>query len=263
MPKVKKAVRPFVLDSETTGFEDPVCAIQVAFCEVFGDPHNCEPGSPVSYRFNPGRYIEYGAMGTHHITNEMVQKESPWAKFKFPEKADYFIGHSVGYDFGVIKAHLPKGCEPKLIDTCSLAQIVFPDCDSHKQTALAYYLWDEGLVSPTIRDKWAGLIKGAHEAVADITINYHLCRILARQMGVTSWADMSAASLRFMVPRKMTFGKHFGDDIALLPQGYKNWALKNCDDLKPEVRQALLMTDGEWQDYLAQAELIKYQRHDR
>lgn len=259
MPKVKKALRPFILDTETTGFRDPVLPIQIAYVEAFGGPQDCEPGIIQHQLFNPGRSIEYGAVATHHIRQEQLNNEMLWENYHFPHKPDYFIGHSVGYDFGVIKSSLPKGSEPKLIDTCSIANIVFEDCDSHKLGALGYYMWDRDLVPPTISRNWLGLLLQTHEAVSDVTICWYLMKVLARKLAVESWSQFAEMSMACSIPTIMKFGKHADERICDIPDSYISWALgpRGMTDIDPMLEAAFRMDKHQWKVHFEYLDTLK------
>lgn len=55
--------------------------------------------------------------------------------FILPGHVDYIIGHNVDFDWGVIgKPEVKRNC------TLALARKLWPDLDSHNQSALMHYL---------------------------------------------------------------------------------------------------------------------------
>lgn len=212
-----------IFDTETTGVVDPVL-IEAAYI-VMGEPRDPIGLTRFCQRYNPGKPISLGAMATHHIMDEDLTDMPPAAEFKLPEGTQYLIGHNVDFDWKVI------GEPPiKRICTLALARRMWPDLDSHTQSALLYHLDRQGARE---------VLRGAHSAATDVEI----CRtILVRALYAfgrpETWEEAWEISEKARVPRVITFGKHKGTPIAELPGDYKAWLLRQ-PDIDPYLVKAL------------------------
>lgn len=215
-------MQAIILDTETTGVEEPGL-VEAAWLEV-DSPQGLVLGQEFSGRFNPGKPIEFGAMATHHITNEDVADCPAPDEFHLPEGVEYIIGHNIDFDWKVIG-------EPKVRRICTLAfcRRLWPD-DSHSLGAMLYRL--EG---PSAREH----LRAAHSARADAYIcRMVLSAILAKIGEPATWDDLWQQCEVARVPELMPFGKHKGARIADVPSDYKRWLL-NQPDVDPYLRKAL------------------------
>jgi exodeoxyribonuclease X len=251
----------YVLDTETTGFKEPVVPIQLAYIKVIEDnPMKAHPnkGATFSRMFNPGRKIEYGAMAAHGITNDLLDESEPWANFKFPQLADpdYVIGHSVDYDLGNIRSCFKDPAKViRAIDTCTLSRLVFPDCDSHKLTSLMYYVIDEKHLPKSVKAQSIyEYLSGAHEAMNDVRMAYWLMVILATKLKTATWEDLWYISEVSRTPILMPMGQHKDKPIEDMPSKDKAWLLRvdgtdpKYKPLDPYLRKALQMDFMQWAD---------------
>ena len=122
-----------IFDTEATGVKEPIL-IEAAWVEL----ESFAPftfTNPFVQRYNPEKPISLGALATHHIMDEELVDCPLAASFNLPEHVDYIIGHNVDFDWGVIGKP-----EVKRICTLSLARKLWPNLDSHNQSALLYYL---------------------------------------------------------------------------------------------------------------------------
>lgn len=215
-----------IFDTETTGISDPVL-VEAAYLKL-----KCAVTMGVAgefcQRYNPGKPIGFGAMATHHITNEDVADCPPASEFKLPENVGYLIGHNIDFDWSVIgKPDIKRIC------TLAMARKAWPDCDSHSQGALMYKL--EGPEAKYI-------LRDAHSASHDIRMCMTiLCRALdvLDSVGVIdNWEDLWLLSEQCRIPDVMPFGKHKGMKIEDLPSDYVSW-LKRQPDIDPYLLQAL------------------------
>lgn len=211
------------LDTETTGIKEPI-PVEVAWAELrLGQ--GIATTEVMVRRFNPGRAIEWGAMATHHITNEDVAACEPWTAFPMPEGATYMVGHNVDFDWDAIGRPAIKR-----ICTLALARHTWPTLDSHRLGALIYFI--EG---PAARER----VKDAHSAAADIAMTATVLRhVLAIHPEVTTWEQPHALSEVARVPTIMAFGKHKGLPIRELPADYVGW-LRRQADIDPYLIKAL------------------------
>lgn len=213
----------YLFDAETTGFEQPeiieAAGMVLDIDLQIKDKHH-------DY-FVPSKPIEWGAVATHHIMMEDLEGYSPSSSFQMPAY-DYLVGHNIDYDWDA------AGKPPmKRICTLALSRYLWPDTDSHKLTAMIYMLHGQ-----RFRDK----ISDAHAADVDVELNHILLKdifaMYATGIAILSWDELWKQSEIARVPTKMTFGKHYGEPIADLPYGYKQWLLK-LDDLDPYLEKAI------------------------
>lgn len=237
-----------IFDTETTGKKDPGL-VEAAWIPV-PSPERIDrlagelvaadgARDTVVQRFNPGKAIEYGAMATHHITNEQAAHYPPAATFRLPPGISHLIGHKIDYDIGVIDTAAPGEGYGHLrgIDTLVLAQRLWPECDSHTQSALLYFLMPE-----VARD----LAMHAHDAAVDVGINLRIVNRIVRELewrgalrprGDWTFDELWEISEIAKVPELMPFGKHKGLPIKGVPRDYWDWYLAQ-DDVDPYLVRA-------------------------
>ena len=125
--------KSIIFDTEATGIKEPVL-IEAAWVELASiDPFTVT--NPFVQRYNPGKPITLGALATHHIMDEELVDCPPASSFRLPDDVSYIIGHNVDFDWEVIGRP-----EIKRICTLALARKLWPDVDSHTQSALLHYL---------------------------------------------------------------------------------------------------------------------------
>ena len=211
-------MRAVVIDTETTGLEEPEL-IQVAYIDVF------EPMQRSYQGFRPSKPIEYGALATHHILPSDLDPCEASSAFRLPSDVEYLIGFNVDFDWAVIGKPATKN-----IDLCAICRILYEECDSHKQAALAYFLFG---VNEETRD----MLRGAHDAYDDCLIALKILRRIQEDSGHTDIAALFAYSEDCRVPRKMPFGKFQGQPIAEVDAGYRRW-YSNVPDADPWILKA-------------------------
>lgn len=215
-----------IFDTETTGINEPAI-IEAAWVEV-NDPFTLAVMDEFEQRYNPGKTIELGALATHHILDEEVADCPPASEFSLPPGTEYIIGHNVDYDWKVI------GEPPvKRICTLALSRSLFPDVDSHTQSAMLY-LFE--------RDSARSLLQRAHSAKHDVMNCRIVLDYLLTKMGditqATTWEELWQRSEQARIPKVMTFGKYKGTPIKDVPSDYKRWLL-NQPDVDPYLVKAL------------------------
>lgn len=226
-----------IFDTETTGREDPVTLVEAAWRKV-DDIKTLQAVESFCQRYNPGKPIETGAMATHHILDEELADCPPADTFRLPDCVEYLIGHNVDYDWAVIGKP-----EVKRICTLAIARKIWPDADSHTQSALLYRLTKD---RARVRDA----LKNAHSAEADV----RFCAILLKkELSIIQpeslaggnpaqgnpWESLWNYSEQARIPDVMPFGKHRGVRIKELPKDYVRWALGNLSDMDEYLRRAL------------------------
>lgn len=221
-----------LIDTETTGITDPV-AVEIAWLEREGI-HNADILRKFHQRYNPGKPIELGAMATHHIMNEDVTHCPPTSDFKLPEGTEYIIGHNVDYDWKAIGSP-----DVRRICTLALSRHLFPNLDSHTQSAMVYHF--KGRDAKPMLD-------GSHSAIIDVRNCHVVLQYLIDRMhnelgwftaATSSWSDLWDISEWARVPTTMQFGKHKGELISEIPKSYKEWLLRQ-PDVDPYLVKALI-----------------------
>lgn len=218
-------MKVIVFDTETTGIDSPEL-IEAAFLVLAGPPRAAAIASSFEHRYKPSKPISYGAMATHHIIDEDLADCPPASNFALPSNVEYLVGHNVDFDWKVIGSP-----NIKRIDTLALCRDLWPQVDSHKQSAMLYF-FDRA----TARAK----TKDAHSALQDV----HNClevlnRILAvLPTEIDTWGALWRRSEEARVPKVMPFGKHKGTPIAEVPADYLRW-LQRQADVDPYLLQAI------------------------
>ena len=147
-------------------------------------------------RYNPGKPITLGVLATHHIIDEELVECPPAASFTLPGHMDYIIWHNVDFDWEVIGKP-----EVKRICALALARKLWPDLDSHNQSALLYYL-----ERATAREQ----VRNAHSAIIDVVICAVILDHICQQLDVKTIEDLYTESEKARAPKTMPFGKHKG-----------------------------------------------------
>jgi exodeoxyribonuclease X len=148
----------------------------------------------------------------------------PSSSFSLPDDCEYMIGHNVDFDWSAIGSP-----DIKRVCTLALSRRLWPDLDSHNQSALLYYLE---------RASARELLKNAHSAGADVMICSLILGHICRQLGVGTVEDLWKESELARIPKVMPFGKHKGQLLKDVPSDYRDWLL-NQTDIDPYLRKAL------------------------
>lgn len=203
-----------IFDTETTGTSDPQI-IEAAWLRL-DSPMTLNVTEQFEQRYRPSQRITLGALAVHHIYDEELVDCPPHTDFKLPSDVHYIIGHNVDYDWKV--AGQPN---VKRICTLALSRSLYPEADSHSQSAMIYLI-----DRPNARN----LLKAAHSALADVQNCRSLLANLIRLAGpVADWEALWQLSEQARIPKIMTFGKHKGMPIADVPADYKAWLLRQPD----------------------------------
>lgn len=211
-----------IFDTETTGKNNPV-VIEAAWLKL--DSINpFSTSDSFNQRYNPGKPIDLGALATHHILDEELIDCPPADSFKLPENTEYIIGHNIDYDWDVIgQPNIKRIC------TLALARKVWPQLDSHNQSALLYYL---------DRSNAKEKLKSAHSALADVHICSEILKNACIALNISNFDDLYKTSEDARIPTHMTFGKYKGYLISDIPNDYKRWLL-NQENVDIYLRKAL------------------------
>jgi exodeoxyribonuclease X len=222
-----------IIDTETTGFTEPVEPIEVAWAQLDAGPINSDLDLALDLmgkfdqRYKPSQPISFGAMATHHITDADLADCPPPTDFALPEDTTFLVGHNIDFDWNVIgKPDVPRIC------TLALSRRLWPDEMGHSLGAMMYRLLED-------KDEAKDLLKDAHSAYQDVLLTRILLQhILEKMPKVRTWERLWEASERARIPVTMPFGKHKGIAIADLPADYCDWLLKQTE-MDPYVLVAI------------------------
>ncbi|MBU3541185.1 putative quorum-sensing-regulated virulence factor [Polynucleobacter sp. UB-Tiil-W10] len=211
-----------IFDVEATDKNDAVI-IEAASLDVTS-LNPLEVGNPWVQRYNPGKPISLGALATHHIMDEELVHCPASSSFRLPAGTKYLIGHNIDFDWVAIGKP-----EVKRICTLALSRSLWPDLDSHTQSALLYYFERE-----TARDQ----LRNAHSALADVWICSKIVGQIIDKLHPASFDALWEMSEKARIPTIMPFGKHKGESISQVPTDYKQWMLRQ-DNVSEYLRKAL------------------------
>lgn len=218
-------MKPYIFDTETTGTDhkqDQI--IEAAWLELPDDPNaflNSEPFNAENYceRFRPSVPISLGAQAVHHILTSDLKDCRPSSDFELPENTGYLIGHNVDFDWRMAG-------EPSIKRICTLAlsRFLFPDKDSHTQSAMIYMMARRNSREEEARQR----LKNAHAAMDDVrncASLFAFLLVFAEQQGhsISTWDDVHQLSELARIPTIMGFGKHTGLPINQVDSGYVRW----------------------------------------
>lgn len=211
-------------DVETTGFGPEAKIVEVALTEISED---LEVLFEAHSLINPGMPIPPSASGIHHITDDMVAdaptEEEFFSRYKGLASApSVFVAHNAAFDWQYLGGYF----HPDSVTLCTyrLVRQLYPDLENHKLQTLRYTF---------------GLDAGrAHSADGDTLVLVNLLRFIAQDKGLNI-AEMYDLARGPIQVKKMPFGKHRGKALADLPKDYVRWALKNIDNLEPDLRVSL------------------------
>ena len=233
-------LRVYLLDTETTSRDPGREVIELAWMRLAradGAPSDLIPGElavaeSFVQRYKPEWPISLGSLAVHHILPCELEGGPPSIDAAIPADAGYLIGHSVDFDWESLGE--PAGI--KRIDTCALARHLWPDADSHSQSALLYLL--EG-ATPETRDT----LHGAHGALVDtrnnLTLLKHILECLrAMKPEITTWQALWEFSEFARIPTIMPIGRNRGTPIAQLEASEIHWYLDR-DFIDKYLRLAL------------------------
>ncbi len=220
-----------ILDTETTSLDETSRLVQLAY-------KNLENGDLVNELFKPPTPISYGAMATHHITNEMVTNkplfEGSQTKQNLEKLLDsgVMVAHNASFDIGILKNEniLVK----KFIDTLRVSKHLM-SCERYDLQYLRYLL-NFNVPEAT-----------AHDALGDILILeklfLHLSSLIKEKLSLTNEDQIIEKMIELtnepILLNKINFGKYKGKTFAEINQldpGYLTW-LYNSESSKKEREQ--------------------------
>lgn len=217
-----------ILDFESTGFIEPQI-VEAAYL-VMDDASNPKIQSEFCQRYKPSKAIELGALSTCHIYDEELADCPSHDSFKLPDGVEFIVGHNIDFDW-----RLAGEPDIKRICTLALSRFLWPEADSHSQSAMIYMHH---------RADAKELLKSAHSALDDVKN----CCLLLRQIVIaitkkygkcpSTFEDLWRVSERARIPDVMRSGKFKGQKLADVPDWHVKWLLEQ-QDTDPYLRKAL------------------------
>lgn len=204
-----------IIDTETTGFDNPE-VIELAYVNYPEDEGDCG----FRARFKPSRPIEWGALATHHILPEdLVDCPASEGAFARVPEVDYFIGHGVDFDWGILGRP-----QVKRICTLAMARNLWPEVDSHSLSAMTYFISED---KSAARER----LRNAHSALADVLLCADLLKVICAVAKILpdDLERLYAFSEDSRIPRIMTFGKYKGEPVSSVDRGWYNWYRRQSD----------------------------------
>lgn len=219
-----------LLDTETTDKDESARLVQLAY-------KNMATGDEINEYFKPPVPISYGAMATHHVTNEMAADKPIFDQSEHQASlirilADNILAaHNALFDIMVLKN---EGVEAgKYIDTLRLARHLV-DSEQYNLQYLRYALKLN--------------VKGlAHDAMGDVIVLESLFEYLKNAVKKKFVLNSDIEVLQKMLELTQTpvllnifiFGKYRGktfEEVSMIDKGYLEW-LYNSESKKSEFEQ--------------------------
>lgn len=226
-------LRVFIADTECTGV-DPAKdqVVELAMMDLPSTPEAFMKAKLEDLPMMHSLYghdvpMSLGALAAHGIPATELEGKPKFDRVNRMGKngageSGYMIGHNVDFDSDFLDN---QGC--KHICTLALARYVFPDLDSHTQSAVLLHI---GRITKN-GEAWAlDLIKGAHRADADVmncarVLKYLIFMISKGKqvVGGLSWEDIYQVCMEARVPKIMTFGKFKGLEVQDVEPKWAEW----------------------------------------
>lgn len=193
----------------------------------------------LNYLFKPPVPISIEAMAVHHITNEMVEGCMPFELTPYSKSTqlalneNIMVAHNAAFDAEILRR---EGLEPKqIICTLKVAQNLF-DLTQYKLQFLRYNF---GLETGQVR---------AHDAEGDIEVLEALFNYLVHYMARTMpeldnkitmiYDQMLEWTENPVLLKRMSFGKHAGQQLEKIPKDYLMW-LRGQKDLSENLKYTI------------------------
>lgn len=214
-----------IIDTETTGLERTKSGakaevIELAYIHLGADFRELARWEK---QFKPLGQILPGAMTKHFITLKDLEGCLRFTPKILPS-ADYYIGHNVDFDLGMLEI---APLSVKAIDTLAICKSVFPGKESYSLGAL--YL-DFAMDQPDLLQQRVAFLKSAgHSALGDCTMVLSVVEYIQTELAVDDIELLYELSESCRVPETMPFGKHKGTPINDVPKDYIQWVLYKSD----------------------------------
>ena len=205
--------RAIIADTETTSIKKPE-VLHFAWAEM----EELKVVGEIQEKFYSSKEpCEFGALATHHILPEDVAGMPLYDLGKFPSGFNYMVAHNVDFDWNALGK--PK---VKLICTLAIARKLYPKCDSHRLSALMYYL---NGATAEVRES----LTGAHNAKVDVQLLCGLLEHIKNDVDIHTLPNLYTFSEDSRIPSIMTFGKYKDQPIHAVDRGWYNWYRRQPD----------------------------------
>lgn len=209
-----------VIDFETTGMPPDAAICEVGWHDV---RLGAEPPPLFTYEAsvcNPGRPMPPEARAIHHISDrELADAPAPdRILMQMAQNVDVFCAHNAAFE----RQFFTGGDRP-WICTLKVARRLWPDCPSHTNQCLRYWLGldvDEIAAMPP------------HRAGPDA---YVTGNILRKALGLATVEQMVEWTSQPSLLPRITFGKHRGLTWGQTPVDYLQWITRQAD-MDPDVK---------------------------
>lgn len=207
-----------VLDTETTGLDSPIQAVEVGFLVI---DENLKVLKEVGGLVRPTRCINPGATEIHGITDEMVLN-APTMQYYVAGLPTNFvaIGHNVGFDLRVLANDIMWSAE---VCTLALSRRWIKNTSNHKL--------------PTLKKELGLSEQVSHSAIGDC---YTCLEVLkkALQLSGRTLPELVALEQQPKMLPSMPFGKYRGRKFTEIPTSYITWML-DLPDLHKDIRYTI------------------------
>jgi exodeoxyribonuclease X len=223
-----------IIDTETTGIDDPAEMVEVGWTDVrlFPDGWAIENG-PRSRLVDPGMPITFPAMAVHHITQAEAEAETSLdpdgARILATSGVDIICAHNWQFDSRFIRTKLPAIC------TFKCARTIWPDLQGHSNGSIRYEL---GLVPHD--DPRA---QPSHRAGPDTWVTAHILLKLLEAHTVERLLEISANPVLLGT---CYLKAHKGKRWSEVPDSYLDWIVNKSDMAKDPKSEDVVRTARYW-----------------
>ena len=207
-----------IIDTETTGLTADAKVVEWATFDLIGEGKQWERGREMGSLINPGIPIPPEASAVHHLTDDDVKDAPSWLDqlkvIMGPPFPDVWAAQNNRFDMQFFN---PEGA--KWIDTYRCGLVYWPECPSHSNQCMRYFL------KLPLRDP-AGAVP--HRAFGDAYVTAAIVRRMLKGGAILS--EMIEISSRPADLPRFTFGKHAMKPIRDLPNDYLQWVINNILD---------------------------------
>lgn len=206
-----------VFDTETTGVPSETekhAAVEFGWTDL--DTQGGNIGETKTILVNPRRPIPIEAMAIHHIRDSEVENATSIEKacLALNDDAEMFGAFNMSFD----EQFFGGGGKPMLC-AYKAALRLWPDCPSHKNQVLRYYLdLDDAIDFDPLR------AMPPHRSGPDSYVTAHIFRRIFKE---TSFEQVAKWSSGPALLANVRFGKHFGKKWSTVNKSYLEWILKS------------------------------------
>ena len=228
------------LDIETTGLElsDRICSVGYIFED--GETREC-----YETFIKPSCKIKTEAMAVHHITNDQVEKASPFSESKallflnaHNDDKHVLVGHNISFDLEMLakEGFIWQG---GIIDTLRCSRHLIEEID---RFSLQYLRYELGIYkTEALNAKELGITLQAHSALSDA---FHVQQLYHYLTEMVTEEALMRMSVEPTLLKKLNFGKyksHYIEEVASQDRRYLEWLLQQDidEDLSFSIRHYL------------------------